>query len=194
MEHTDTPTAAPPTTSWRRHFHALPRNWEQVRDYVRRNLVAAFAPAAVPLAGAVLVLLAWFLAAVFDGAVTAARWLTDAPLTRTITDPVRAYLDTQAGGVPLSATQLWWLWLVAVIVLFLSASFLDSRGARLGWTLVGALTVAMVWAGSAVAQREIAAGVTVVAWSLLSVLALNGTSVREHVSVVVLRDRRHDPD
>ncbi len=56
--------------------------------------------------------------------------------------------------------------------LFLLA-VLGSRGARIGWILTGAMTTAMVYAGTAPTGRMLAAGLTVTIWAVLSIATLN---------------------
>jgi len=106
--------------------------------------------------------------AAHTGAHHVAAW----SLTRTITDPVHAYLTTHATGLPLPAHLAWWTWLATTGGLFVAAT-LGSRGARIGWTLTGALTVAMVYTATPHPGHTVAAGLTVTAWSLLSIAALN---------------------
>ena len=99
-----------------------------------------------------------------------AGWLTDGPITTTVTTPVRAYLDTHAAGLPATAGQLWTTWLVAAGVLLLLAAT-GSLGARIGWTVLGALTTAMVYAGTTGHGQALAAGLTAAVWALLSIPA-----------------------
>lgn len=168
---------APPATTRRRL--PVPPAWLTRRD----TWLAVVAAALATLAG-VLWAVWWVLSlvglladagvALADGAARAGRWLSDGPITSTVTDPVRAYLDQHAAGLPATAGQLWWTWLAVTTALFVAA-WCGSRGARLGWTLIGAVTAAMVWAGAAPTSRDLAAGVAVAAWSLLSVPAFTGT-------------------
>ena len=97
-------------------------------------------------------------------------WLTHGPITGTIIGPVRAYLDTHASGLPATGHQLWITWLALTAILLLTAA-LGSTGARLGWTLLGALTTAMVYAGTPSHGQALAAGLTAGLWALLSIPA-----------------------
>ena len=99
-----------------------------------------------------------------------AGWLTDGPITTTVTDPIRIYLDTHATGLPATAAQLWTTWLVTGGVLLLIAAA-GSLGARIGWTVFGALTTAMAYAGTTGHGQALAAGLTAGLWALLSIPA-----------------------
>jgi hypothetical protein len=103
-------------------------------------------------------------------AIEAGRYAVNWPVTRTITTPVRHYLEQHATGLPASPGLLWAAWLAVTAGLFLLATA-GSRGARLGWLAHGALTTAAVWAGSPTNGRDLAAAVTITAWSVLSIAA-----------------------
>lgn len=109
-----------------------------------------------------------------DAAKTSAHDLASWSLTRTITEPVRTFIDQHSAGLPVGAGTLWLTWLISTGVLFLLAA-LGSRGARIGWTLVGAATTAMVYTATSPAGRLVAAGLTLTIWAVLSVIALNRT-------------------
>lgn len=96
-------------------------------------------------------------------------------LTRTITDPVRGYLTQHATGLPVTAHTLWITWLAVTIGLFILAT-IGFRGARIGWTLLGAATTAMVYLGTPANSAPLAAGLTVTAWAVLSIAAFNRTT------------------
>lgn len=107
-----------------------------------------------------------------DAAKTGAHDLASWSLTRTITEPVRAFLDQHSGGLPVGAGTLWLTWLATTGALFLLAA-LGSRGARIGWTLTGATTTAMVYTATPPTGRLVAAGLALTIWAVLSVIALN---------------------
>ncbi|MBM0235104.1 hypothetical protein JNW91_26860 [Micromonospora sp. STR1_7] len=75
----------------------------------------------------------------------AGAWITDGPITHSISDPMRAYLDTHTVGLPATARDLWIMWLVAAGALYLGALF-GSTYARIGWAAIGALTGVAVYA------------------------------------------------
>jgi hypothetical protein len=111
-------------------------------------------------------------------------------LTRTITDPVHAYLTTHTTGLPIPAHLAWWTWVATTIGLFIAAT-LGFRGARIGWTLTGALTTTMVYtATTPAAGRPLAAGLTITAWSVLSIAALNRAATTSSVDLAVVLPRR----
>ncbi len=96
--------------------------------------------------------------------------------------------------LPAAATPetLWWGWLITVGGLFLLA-VLGSRGARYGWAAIGAVTTAMVWAGSTPDTQVLAAGVTTAAWAVLSVLAFNQLTSDPKTRVVIFRPEPSQP-
>lgn len=98
--------------------------------------------------------------------------VSGAGLIRTITDPVHGYLTSHAIGLPVTGHTLWLGWLATTLGLFLLAA-LGSRGARIGWTLTGAITTAMVYTATPGDARPVAAGLTLTAWSVLSIVAFN---------------------
>lgn len=101
-------------------------------------------------------------------------WFTTWPITAVVLDPVRAWITAHSTGLPkeVTADLLGLLWLGGLAVLFTLAT-LKSFGARIGWTLAGAATIWMAWDGSPATSRAVAAGLTGLAWALLSVLALH---------------------
>ncbi|MFD6757467.1 MULTISPECIES: hypothetical protein [Micromonospora] len=101
-----------------------------------------------------------------------AAWGQDHAYARIVIDPVRNYLASHAAGLPVNGNSLWWTWCSAGLVLLLFSLF-RSVGARIGWTLYGAGSAAMVAAGSGGPGRWIAAGICVLWWSLLSIPALS---------------------
>jgi hypothetical protein len=105
--------------------------------------------------------------------------LTTWSLTRTITDPVHAYLTAHSAGLPATADLLWWTWLSTTGALFLLAA-LGSRGARIGWAITGLLTTAMVYTATPATGRPVAAGLTITAWAVLSVIAYNRLAPLDH--------------
>ncbi|MEV4826457.1 hypothetical protein [Micromonospora sp. NPDC049274] len=102
-------------------------------------------------------------------------WITDGPITHSISDPMRAYLDTHTGGLPATARDLWITWLIAVGVLYLGA-LTGSTYARIGWAAIGALTAAAVYLGAPAGAGPTAAGLTAAVWLTLSLPAYAATS------------------
>lgn len=114
------------------------------------------------------------------------QWFTSWELTRTITGPLTAYVTSHSAGLPASADLLLTAWAIGAGVLLL-CSILGHRGARLGWCLYGALTIAGVWAGAPAGSRWLAGGVALSAWAVLSVLAFAGMMRQRPPSLVTFR-------
>jgi hypothetical protein len=163
-----------------------PPAWPAVRDWARatpRRIVAAAAALVAAAVLAAVTAVVWLASAVY-GLVTAAvadghhtgtagaRWLAAWRLTRTITDPVHTYLTGHAAAVHTSGSLLWTGWLATTAVLLMLA-VARSTGARIGWTLTGALTTFVVYLASPADARLLATGIAVTAWSLLSIAAFN---------------------
>lgn len=159
--------------SLRRNLADLPR---PTQWYVYPLLALAVVAAASLLWLAVTAVI-HVVGAVGDASTDLNAWLTGGPITRTITGPVHAYLDTHAAGLPATAGQLWTAWLLVTGGLFVGA-VLGGRGARIGWAVLGALSVAMVHAGTTGPGRHLAAGVTATVWAVLSIAALRRTTTR----------------
>ncbi len=161
--------------------------WEERREIVdnlRRHpadaaRLGAVALVVLALIGAVLAIVWMLLRDLFHGLTAASHAGAVAGvaighhlhiLTRVVVDPVHTYITDHAAGLPATPSQLWWTWLIVTTGLWLLAAA-GSTGARIGWTLLGAATVAMVWAASPIDAHQLAAGVALTAWSALSVPA-----------------------
>jgi hypothetical protein len=144
---------------------------------------------AVLLFGVVIPVVAGLAHAVRGGTEHAWSWAVGWQLPRVVTDPVRHYLDTHSAGLPVSADVVWSAWAITGVVLLVLAAC-RSVGARIGWVLFGTTTAAMVYAGTVEPDRFTAAGVAVVGWSLLSVVALRGLGRRTRPDVVVVPSSR----
>jgi hypothetical protein len=125
-----------------------------------------------------------FLGNLVDGTDHATAWTAShGGLAGVITDPIQRYLTVHAANLPASGSALWQGWLIAGFVL-LVLSFFKSWGARIGWVLCGAVSTAMVWSASPADGRNLAAGVAVLAWALLSVPAFRG-AFRRRASIIL---------
>jgi hypothetical protein len=166
------PPAGPAVRDWAR---ATPRRVVAAAAALVAVVAFAAATAVVWLASALYGLLA---AAAADGRNTGAevRWSAAGRLTRVMTDPVHAYLTGHAAALHTSGQLLWLGWVATTAILF-ALAVLGATGARIGWTLTGALTTALVYTNTAADARLLAAGITVTAWSLLSVAAFNHAAV-----------------
>jgi hypothetical protein len=161
-----------------------------IRDWARatpRRVVITTAALATVAAFAAFTVVVWLATVLYDlvtagatdGRDTAAegRWWAVLRLTRVVTDPVHAYLTGHAAALHTSGHLLWMGGLATTAVLF-ALAVLGSTGARIGWTLTGALTTAVVYTTTPADARALAAGVAVTAWSLLSIAAFNRLTVR----------------
>ncbi|WP_027661727.1 hypothetical protein, partial [Salinispora mooreana] len=164
------------STWWRTNpaILAIRENWQ----------LAVIVPFALAATGALIWLL-WLLltglitalgaagSAIGDTAPAVGAWITDGPITRSISEPMRAWLDTNTAGLPATGRDAWITWLVAICVLY-AAAVAGSSYARIGWAVIGALTAAAVHAGAPEGTGLAAAGLTVAVWLLLSLLAYAG--------------------
>lgn len=96
----------------------------------------------------------------------------------TVNGPVRAYLKAHTVGLPLTAADTYLLWQGTGLGALLVGWATGAAGARLTWLAHGAATIAMVHAQAPAAGRDVAVGVTVLAWTALSTLALRGLRLR----------------
>ena len=150
--------------------------------FVRDNwLFGVFALAAVSVLGGLLWLI-WVILAAIAGAIGSwfgaagsglswlGGWITGGPVTTSISDPVRAYLDAHTAGLPATGRDLWIVWLVAVALLYAGA-LAGSTYARIGWAAIGVLSAAAAYFGAATGSSAAAAGLVVTVWLLLSLPA-----------------------
>lgn len=154
------------------------RDWFEGRKMSPWGSAALYLLAAIAIIGAI-----WLLAFLLESArdlLTAGgdsisdggQWIAAQPAVEMFTDPINGWFTKHAADLPVTAGTLAALWLTAGSVLF-GFAVLRSRGAQLGWTLYGAGSTAMAWQGTTVeTHRPVVAGAVVLAWCLLSVLAL----------------------
>ncbi|MFI7511439.1 hypothetical protein ACIBSS_31985 [Micromonospora aurantiaca] len=172
------------TTTGRRRLAAWWRTSRTARAVREGWPIAVAALIALAVAGGLLWLL-WIViagllsglgaaaAAVGDAAPALGAWITDGPITRSISDPVRAYLDAHTTGLPADGRDAWITWLVAVCALY-AAAVTGSTYGRIGWAAIGVLTGVAVYAGAPAGTGPAAAGLTAVVWLTLSLLAYAG--------------------
>ncbi|MET9734537.1 hypothetical protein ABZZ79_29025 [Streptomyces sp. NPDC006458] len=94
-----------------------------------------------------------------------------------IDTPVRSYLAQHTGGLAVSGSAVYAFW-QAVGLFGLVGGFFHSTGARITHTIWGAATIGMVWSASPADGRTVATGIAVLAWTIASVFALRGLSLR----------------
>ncbi|MGC5334877.1 hypothetical protein [Micromonospora sp. DT62] len=168
-------------------------------------LIVVAALIALIVAGALLWLLWVVIAGLFTalgGIVTAAgeavptlgSWIADGPITGSISDPMRAYLDAHTTGLPATGRDAWIAWLVAVCVLY-AAAVTGSTYGRIGWAAIGALTGVAVYVGAPAGTGPAAAGLTAVVWLTLSLLAYASPIAGNAAAALVddLIDAHHKP-
>ena len=190
---------------WRQAFDGLPAFIRDNRGwlFIRENwLLGAFLLAAVTVLGLLLWLIWTILAAIVttigagadaagDGLTWLGAWITGGPVTTSISDPVRAYLDAHTAGLPATGRDLWIVWLVAVGALYAGA-LAGSTYARIGWATIGALSAVAAYFGAAAGSGPAAAGLTACVWLLLSLLAYartRSTSVLEQIALDIAARR-----
>ncbi|MHB6912809.1 hypothetical protein [Streptomyces sp. DB-54] len=193
--------------AWAEHG-VLYQRWEELRRAPRDGWhgMAHWIKAVLALAGiAALLVLLNAAAGVITGAVT--QLFTAVPrmqigtetttgLWAVIDQPVRTYLAAHTQHLAVSASTAYSLWQITGLA-GLIGGFAGSTGARLTWTAWGAATIAMVWSTAPADGRIVATGITTLAWTLASVLALRGLSLRplviNHNAAPVIRPEIHLP-
>ncbi|MGW7319444.1 hypothetical protein [Streptomyces sp. NPDC054865] len=93
-------------------------------------------------------------------------------LLATIHQPVAAFLREHTVDLAMSANDAIELWAVLGVGAFVMGAFSRSLPARMLWSGWGVVTTAMVWLGTTPPGRAIAVGVTILAWTAASVVAL----------------------
>ncbi|MGH3647628.1 MAG: hypothetical protein ACRDTM_10715 [Micromonosporaceae bacterium] len=171
-----------------------PRPWSTTRAYVSEPVTWVLAAGAAIVLGIVIAVayaVLWLLGAILAGIVGLVSWIGRTfgelaePAARTIADPIRSYIEAQATHLPMSADTIWWTWVGVTLGLFILAS-VGASGARVGWAAMGIASTAMVWAGSAPDGRNLAAGIALATWSVLSVAAFNRFAVQSDEPKVVV--------
>ncbi|WP_032769743.1 hypothetical protein [Streptomyces sp. CNS654] len=98
-----------------------------------------------------------------------------------VDQPVRTYIAQHSAGLPIAASTVYTLWLATGLTALILGYFTRSNALRAMWTGWGAATVLMVWTATPDTSRTIAVALTVLAWTPLSALALNGLTLRRTV-------------
>ncbi|MDQ0408722.1 hypothetical protein ABVB69_35160 [Streptomyces sp. NPDC000349] len=94
-----------------------------------------------------------------------------------IDTPIRSYIAQHTSGLAVSGSAVYAFW-QAVGLFGLVGGFFHSTGARITYTLWGAASIGMVWSASPADGRTVATGIAVLAWTIASVFALRGLSLR----------------
>ncbi|MFF7250025.1 hypothetical protein ACFZBU_39755 [Embleya sp. NPDC008237] len=132
---------------------------------------------------------AWLRAVIASGALLlagAAVWLLRtcgspppisafAELGATITRPVGSYLDDHTTHLAIDASTAYttWQWTGAVALVTAACG---SIAGRMTWSAWAGASVAMVWIGTPAPDREVAAGIAVLAWTAASGIAFRRPS------------------
>uniref|UniRef100_UPI002F909F23 hypothetical protein n=1 Tax=Kitasatospora indigofera TaxID=67307 RepID=UPI002F909F23 len=106
-------------------------------------------------------------------------------LWHTVNDPIHQYLQTHSAGLPAGPRTLFVFWVLAGAVILIRALRQGATvGVQLGALVFGALSVAMVWEGTAEPGKPVAAGLAALAWGVLAALALTGSWITTHTTVI----------
>ncbi|MCX5216139.1 hypothetical protein OG689_44195 [Kitasatospora sp. NBC_00240] len=106
-------------------------------------------------------------------------------LWHTVNDPIYYYLQTHSAGLPAGPRTLFTFWgLAGAVILLLALRQGATVGVQLGAALFGALSVAMVWQGTEGPGKPVAAGLAALAWGVLAALALTGSWITTHTTVI----------
>lgn len=92
--------------------------------------------------------------------------------------PVRTYIAQHSAGLAISGSTVYTLWLLTGITGLIGGWLSQRNALRLLWAAHGTVTAYMVWEASPPACKTIATALTVLTWSLLSLLALRGVRLR----------------
>ncbi|MFE7675819.1 hypothetical protein ACFU5N_26890 [Streptomyces albidoflavus] len=148
-------------------------------DDIPTGAIAAFGIVALV---ALLLILQWGIPNVIDW-YDHQDWAWFTQWTATVADPVHAYLAAHTVGLPLTATSAFVIWLGVGIVSLVLSWLSGTAGARLTWTAHGVCSVAMVWDAAPADGRPVAAALAVLAWTIGSLFALRGLSLRPLIHV-----------
>ncbi|MFJ3728531.1 hypothetical protein ACIPYQ_39015 [Streptomyces sp. NPDC090045] len=100
-----------------------------------------------------------------------------------IDTPIRSYIAQHTSHLAVSGSAVYAFW-QAVGLFGLVGGFFHSSGARITYTLWGAASIGMVWSASPADGRAVATGIAVLAWTIASVFALRGLSLRPVIHTV----------
>lgn len=157
---------------WRRHIDNNPPSGKSWTPFVLVALI---------LTSAVVALVTMGLEGLAHVLAGGEGWLRADP-AGLVADPVRAYITQHTVDVGVDAHTVWWTWCAAGVVFFLLAVG-GNVGGRIGWALHGAATTAIVFTGTPGQGRPIATALTVLFWTVLSVLAYRRSASELHVVV-----------
>ncbi|MEV7011935.1 hypothetical protein [Streptosporangium sp. NPDC051022] len=174
--------------AWARdRFDDDPRHAEIAKNAINVACAVVVAAAVIVTAWMVISVLGALTVGTAQLAATGLGWalerVADWQLTEIVTKPVHDYITAHAAGLPAAAEGIWSAWALTGPVLWLLCWLARSWGARLAWVLYGVGTVAMVYSASPATGQLLAAGVAVLYWAVLSILAFRGVGRRPTVHV-----------
>ncbi|MFI8085837.1 hypothetical protein ACIF6L_34235 [Kitasatospora sp. NPDC086009] len=121
------------------------------------------------------------------------HWLLDpanvatpaAQVWHTVDDPIHRSLAERGQGLPAGPATLYTAWAATgLLILWRGLRTAGSAGAQLGAVTFGAVTAVMVWDGTPGPGRPVAAGLAALLWAALVALALTGSWITTHTTVV----------
>lgn len=110
-------------------------------------------------------------------------WAWATQWAATVTDPIHTYLTTHTAGLPLTASSAVVIWQGVGLAALILAWLTGAVGARLTWIAHGVCTAAMVFDASPAAGRPVATALTILAWTIGSLFALRGLSLRPLIHI-----------
>lgn len=150
-------------------------------------------PATIVLAFLSLLVLTLLVIGIGPHVLHAFQWVTEPEhstvpagrLWRTVNTPIYHYLQIHSAGLPAGPRTLYTAWAIAGLLILLVALRQGATiGVQLGAALFGALSVAMVWSGTQGPGQPVAAGLAALAWGVLAALALTGSWITHHTTVI----------
>jgi O-antigen ligase len=175
--------------------HNTPGPWSAARTYAHEPLTWVLVTGALIGVGIVIAVaytVLWLLATILTGIFEMVQWIGHSlaafaePSAHTLTDPIRRYIESHADHLPVSADAIWWAWVTITVALFILAT-IGSRGARIGWTVIGLTTVALAWMAATPPDQVVSAAIVAAAWAALSVIAFNGIALQPEPLVIEFR-------
>lgn len=163
---------------WEEVFQARQVGWHKMANWIKVLLSLAGVCAFIVLldtAGDIVSAVAHRIAAATPETQLASE--TSNSFWAVIDNPVRTYLAQHTSGLAVSGSAVYAFW-QAVGLFGLVGGFFHSTGARITYTFWGAASVGMVWSASPADGRTVATGIAVLAWTIASVFALRGLSLR----------------
>ncbi|MCX4784276.1 hypothetical protein [Streptomyces sp. NBC_01264] len=167
----------------------LYRRWEELRQVPKAgwHTTANWIKALLVLAGVcALIILLEAAGDIFDGVLrglaasapnTTIGTSTSSEFWDVVDRPVRVYIDQHTAGLAVSGAAAYTFWQLAGLF-GLIGGFMGITGARITWTVWGAVTATATWTTTPADGRTVATVIAVLAWTIASTFALRGLSLR----------------